>query len=399
MMRKLRALVGPEPTLVHAGWLCVLSGLALSLLGVYAIDLSTRSGASGDAPISGRAIGQLVCIPLGMIAAAIVAIPHYRHIKRLAWPGVIVLIGVLAMLLVPVVPRSIVFEQNGARSWITIGSINIQPSEIAKVAYILAMAEYFRFRANHRTIRGLFAPVVITLVPVGLIALQPDLGTASLFVPTLFAILIAAGARLKHLLTAVVLGLVLGPLAYPALRPHQKERIHGMVLALRGEREGADDINHQRFAAQDVAGSGGVTGASPELSRALIRYSTLPERHTDMIFPVVMNRFGLLGGLGVLALYGVWIVGAGMTAGVSRDPFGRLAAIGCAAMLSTQLLTNVAMALGLFPIIGITLPFMSYGRSSMISVWLMTGVVMCVATRQPLPPYRGSFEFGDEEEG
>jgi len=111
----------------------------------------------------------------------------------------------------------------------------------------------------------------------------------------------------------------------------------------------------------------------------------------------VIARFGFLGGLAVLGLYMMWITGALWTAAVCKDPFGRLVCVGLAAFIGTQVIVNVGMNIGLLPIIGITLPFLSHGGSSMITVWIMTGLIVSIAMRKPVPPFRPSFEYGDEE--
>ena len=253
-----------------------------------------------------------------------------------------------------------------------------------------------RYRTQHRQFLGLLPPALITFVPIALITLQPDLGTATLFVPSLFAMLVAAGAKLRHLTLVVVLAALAAPASYPILMPHQKARIQGLLMAFQGDTQGDDNINYQRNAAQAIAGAGGWTGLPDGKSRALIKYNALPEPHTDMIYAVIVNRFGLLGGLGVLGLYLTWVVGALATAATCRDAFGRLVVVGWTAFLVAQIVINVGMTLGIVPIIGITLPFLAFGGSSMVTVWVMTGLVFSIGMRRPLPPYRDSFEYGDE---
>src|SRR5690606_25301913 len=121
----------------------------------------------------------------------------------------------------------------------------------------------------------------------------------------------------------------------------------------------------------------------------------LPERHNDMVLAVLMTRFGLLGGIVVLALYLLWLAGAALVAVTCREPLGRLLVIGLAGFIAAQVVVNVGMNIGLAPIVGITLPFVSYGGSSLVTVWLMTGLIFNVAMRRPLPPYRPSFEYDE----
>ncbi|MGE3109051.1 MAG: FtsW/RodA/SpoVE family cell cycle protein [Phycisphaerales bacterium] len=394
-----RSLVGGDVTLRHAGWLCVLSALALSMLGIYIIDVGASPRipgievSAGDASLVPK---QVLFLCVGVVAAVAAAVPHCRNVRLLSWPAMVVVIGLLVFLLLPGVPRWLVTPRNGARAWINLGPLDFQPGEVAKIAFVLVLADYFRYRSNHRTLGGLLPPALITLVPVGLITLEPDLGTALLFVPCLFAMLLAAGARLKHLAAIILIGALAGPLAYPLLKQHQQQRIVGLINMVQGNPEGSDDINYQSLTAVRLAGAGGLTGLSDAKSRAVVHFNRLPERHNDMIFAVIVNRFGLAGGVGVLALYGVWMAGALLTAASSKDPFGRLIVVGFAVIIATQMYINIGMNLALLPIIGLTLPFVSYGGSSMLTVWVMTGLVFGVGMRPPARLARPTFEFGDE---
>lgn len=381
--------------LINASWLCVIAGLGLTLIGIYAIDVAQN--VSGSADLAGEAWRQVVFATVGMLAGTVIALPHYRLLSMLAWPAMVVVLGLLVFLLVPFVPDSIVTPRNGTRGWIDLGIVDFQPSELAKIAYVFVVARYLRFRTQHRQLRGLVIPGLLTIPPVALITLQPDLGTASLFIPSLFAILIAAGARLRHLAIIVACAALSAPAAYPLLKPHQKVRIEGLIRQMQGDRASAQDINYQSITAQTLIGAGQFQGVSDPASRALIHYNRLPERHNDMIFSVVVNRFGLVGALVVIGLYMVWIAGALLVAASCREPFGRLLVVGLTGFIAAQMVINIGMNIGLLPIIGITLPFLSYGGSSMLTVWLMTGLIANVAIHRPRPPYRNSFEYADDD--
>ncbi len=378
--------------LANWAWITVLAALGLCLVGVYAIDVSEGAAGAGLAATAWR---QLVFVIVGLIATVVVVLPHYRVVQWFSWAGYLACIALLVYLLVPFAP--LVTPRNGARAWIDFGPADFQPSEVTKVAYVLVVAGYLRFRTGHRQLRGWVVPGIITAVPVGLITLQPDLGTACLYVPALFAVLIAAGARKRHL-TIIVLGAALAaPAASPFLRPHQKARLVGLAMQLKGDRSAADDVNYQSFTAQTLIGAGGLTGASEDDARALIQHNHLPESHNDMIFAVIVTRFGLLGGLGVLALYLLWVVGALLTASGCRDPAGRLICVGLAAFMAAQMVINVGMNVGVLPIIGITLPYVSYGGSSMLTSWIMAGLVLSVGLHRTRPPFRESFEYADDD--
>jgi rod shape determining protein RodA len=385
--------------LVNAAWLTILSSLALTLIGVYSIDIaeSMRSSGGGSMGFAAVALKQVVFLIVGMIACLIVALPHYKIVGMFS--GFLYAIGIalLVFLMIPGVPSWLVTPRNGAKAWINLGVADFQPSEVMKIAFVLLTARYLRFRSQHRKLKGLVVPGLIAAVPVGLITLQPDLGTASLFVPALFAMLIAAGARLRHLTLIVLCAALAAPAAYPMLRPHQKERIVGIVKQFRGDDTGAYDINYQSTRAQTLISAGGITGNPDPAARALVRYNELPEDHNDMVFAVIVNRVGLIGGVLVLVLYGVWIGGALLVAGSCRDPLGRLIAVGVPAFITAQVIINIGMNLGVLPIIGITLPFVSYGGSSLLTCWLMTGLIVNVAIHRPRPPYRSSFEYADDD--
>lgn len=380
-------------------WLVVFASLALSLLGVYAIDVAESVQPHGFGEMGRYAARQLVFMGAGMLGALVILVPRYRLYGYASWVLMAFSVGLLVFLLIPFVPASIVRPRNGARAWIDLGVADFQPSELAKIVYVLVLGWYLRFRKNHRTFIGLIPPAIITFIPVGLIMLQPDLGQATLFIPTLFAVLVAAGAKLKHLSLIVVCACMAAPAAYPLLKPHQKQRIVGLLWQIEGSNTQADlDINMQSVTAQRLVGAGGIDGSGNEHSRMLLKYNALPERHTDMIFAVICSRFGLLGGLLTLGLYGVWILGAVLTAGVCREPFGRLVIVGLTAFLGAQVFINVGMNLGLVPIIGITLPYLSHGGSSMVTVWLMTGLILNIAVRRPRVSLQKSFEFGYEDD-
>lgn len=383
----------PKALLRHPGWICVGSALALVGLGVVAIDLTSGVNAEG---VGGFALRQLMFVPVGLLAGAIAAAPHYRFIGRLTPLLVIAALAMLLLVLTPFVPEWIVKPRNGARRWINLGIVDFQPSEIAKVAYVLMLARYLRFRKNYRTLRGLISPLALTFLPMALIVVEPDLGTALLFLPTFFAMLIAAGAKLKHLALLVLAAVILAPAMYPILKPHQRDRVHAMWNQLRGDRRQADSINYQGFQAITLVGAGGVTGLGPEKSRAIIDFNNLPEDHNDMIFAVISNRFGLVGAGLTVGLYLTWIGGALWCAGACKDPFGRLLVVGLASMIGAQAIINIAMTIGLAPITGMTLPFVSYGGSSLVVAFIMTGLIVNVAMRRPAYLARKSFEFDSE---
>ncbi|MFG0315599.1 MAG: FtsW/RodA/SpoVE family cell cycle protein, partial [Phycisphaerales bacterium] len=370
------------------------ASVALSALGIYAIDLADSLAApTRIGELSPVALKQTVFLAIGLTAGALVALPHFRFIGYIAWPALLAVVGLLVFLLIPFVPEWLVTPRNGTRGWINMGPLDFQPSEVAKIAFVLVVAWDLRHRHTHRKFLGLIRPGLIAFVPVALITLQPDLGTASLFIPSLFAMLLSAGAKLRHLTVIVLIAMMAGPAMYPLLRDHQKTRFIALVKQIQGDRTTAYDINYPSFTAQTLAGAGRVAGNADERARALVHFNRLPEAHNDMGTAVIMNRFGLAGGIGLLALYVVWIAGALLCAGVCKHPFGRLTIVGLSGFIAAQAVVNVGMTVGLLPIIGVTLPFVSYGGSSMLTCWMMTGLIFNIAMRPPAYPVRPSFEY------
>ena len=398
-----QAVARPRITLLHPGWLVLFATLALSLIGVHAIDLASAADPDKFSPIAQR---QAAFLAIGVVAAFIATLAHPRLLAAFAWPAMALVIAALVFLLLPFVPASIVSPRNGARCWINLGFTDFQPSEFGKIAYVMVLSLYLSRRSTYRTLLGLVPPALLAAVPMGLILMQPDLGTALLFVPTLVAMLVAAGARLWHLIAASSLGVIFLALVvgwslfaaqrgeYPLLKKYQVERIQAVLdPADAALDKRTSDRGFQGRQALMVAGSGGASGHDPDRSRVLVKFSGLPERHNDMIFAVVLNRFGFLGSIAVIALYLTWIAGAFLTAAWSKDPFARLVVVGLAAMVGTQMTINIGMNLGVLPITGITLPFVSYGGSSLLAGWLMVGIILSIAMRRPPWLWRESFEF------
>jgi len=381
---------------VNAALCSVVAALLLPLAGVYAIDLGSGVS-SGPGPLGlwPQALKQLVFVGVGVAAAAAVSAPDYRRVRLFVWGIFGLSICLLIVLVLPFVPSAVVRPRNGVRAWIDLGPIDLQPTELVKIAWIMVTADYLRYRREHRTFAGLIRPALITFVPVALIMLQPDLGSVLLFLPTLLAVLVTAGMRLKHLALVIVLGMLAVPASYPVLRPYQKERIVGLYGQLTGDTSRNDGINFQSATAISLTGAGRATGNTDAKARALVHYSALPERHNDMVLAVWACRFGLAGTGALLTAVGVWIAGVLATAGLTRDPFGRLICVGFASMVAAQTLLNAGMVAGVLPIVGVTLPFVSYGGSSMLTVWLMTGLAYSVAARPQALLARPTFEFRD----
>lgn len=380
---------------LNPAWLTLIASLGLCAVGLHSIGLTTGVDGVDQQGLVSR---QFVFVVLGLLVFAGATVVHYKTLGRLTPVFAVITLGLLVVVIAPAVPESLVTPRNGARRWINLGVADFQPSELAKIVYVLAVAWYLRFRKNHRRLLGLAAPAVITFIPMALILVEPDLGTALLFLPCLFAMLVAAGAKLKHLILVTVVAAALAPAMYPLLQPHQKARIQALVNQFKGDTSKNDGINYQGDRATTLIGAGGVAGLGAERARAYVDFNQLPEDHNDMIFAVVGARFGFLGAVGLVGLYGLWLLGAVLTAAWCKDPFGRLLCVGLTAMIATQTLVNLGENVGVLPITGTTLPFVSYGGSSLLIGFLMAGLIANVGLRPPERMSRKSFEFGEDDE-
>ncbi|MEM6750226.1 MAG: FtsW/RodA/SpoVE family cell cycle protein [Planctomycetota bacterium] len=394
---RLRELSRPSP-----GWYTVFAAAMLLAIGVSAIDTVRPSFARAQLYRG---------LPIGLIAFGIALWLHPRQIGVLAWPLYAFSTALLVFLILPFVPESIVPTINSTKAWIDLGVLNFQPSELAKVAFVLAVAWKLRLGETQRTLKGLLIPFALACVPIVLILKEPDLGQALVFIPTLLAMLVAAGAKLRHLAALAAIGLVglamaVGvilldpphereltgqyrvPQAFHVLASHQEKRIAALVWPDQYRQREA----FQQITANAMVGAGGLSGMG-ERAAVIIEQNRLPYPHNDMVYAVIIARWGLLGGLAVLGLYAVLVGSLLMIAARSRDPAPRLACVGFAAMIFTQAFITIGMTLGLLPIIGITLPLVSYGGSSLLMTLGLLGLAVNFASRKPKVLARPSFEF------
>jgi rod shape determining protein RodA len=267
---------------------------------------------------------------------------------------------------------------SGARRWLLIGPLSVQPSEMFKLCFVLMAVWLVTSRwAQPVGKTALIMGAPIALVPAVLIVKQPDLGTALLLFPVLIALFVAAGLRLRTLGGLVLAGVAALPLAWFAMKEYQRERILVFLDPFRDPLGSAYNVIQAKIA----IGSGqllgkGVAGATQS------RLAFLPERHTDFIFAVFAETWGFAGCLVLLTCYALLLLRGFDIAASTREPVGRLVALGVTALVATQVIVNVGMVTGLVPVVGIPLPFMSYGGSSMVVSMMALGLLLSVRMRQ-----------------
>ncbi len=284
-------------------------------------------------------------------------------------------------------------ERNNARCWISLGFMELQPSELMKIAFILCLARYLRYRGDQQTWLGLINPFLITFVPLILILKQPDLGTAMMFFPILFACLFVAGSRVKHLSVIILLGILMLPLVYFNLKVYQQQRIDVFLKQDHLTQEEIRKHGYHLHQSKIAIGSGGLWGQGFQQGTQN-RLNLLPERHTDFIFAVIGEEFGFLGCAIVLLLYFLLFFACLNVADQTKEPFGRVVVVGVVTLLFTQVFVNTGMTIGLMPITGITLPFLSYGGSSLVTSMLAIGLILNVSVYRVHVLGKDSFLLG-----
>lgn len=365
MIKRLRDILFKVLT-THAAWPILICIALLCTASIFALELSSPD----------RADRQKLFVLAGAAVLLLALLPNFLVIGRAAY----VLYALSILLLFAVLFAPVVAYTH--RWFVLPGNFQFQPSELAKITFVLAMASYLRYRRNIRQITGLLGPFLIMLVPFVSILIEPDLGTAMLFPLVLYAMLIAAGARLRHLLIVTLVAIITLPGVYPLLQTYQQKRIQSIVLRITGRQDSTrlKGEDYQQYMSEIAIGAGGLTG-SDEAVR-LIQQNVLPEAHTDFIFAIVGARWGLLGCALVIAMYLAFLASGIEIAATSRDPFGRLIVVGLSSLILFQAMINIAMTIGLGPVVGIALPFLSYGGSSLLTSMLAAGLLLNVSVRR-----------------
>lgn len=341
-------------------------GLIVLLGAVASIGFAMLYSAAGGDP-QPWAVRQMVRFAAGIGIMITVAMVDTRIWMRYAY----VVYGVGVLMLVWVDVAGVVGM--GAQRWINLGPLSLQPSEIMKVAMVLVLARYFH-GLNHEQIgrpQYLVWPLVLVAIPCGLVMVQPDLGTATMLALTSAALFFLAGVRIWKFLLVGAAGLAAMPVLWHFLREYQKQRI---LTFLNPENDPLGSGYHI-LQSKIALGSGGVFGRG-FLEGSQSHLNFLPEKQTDFIFTMLAEEFGLVGGLTLLSLY-ILIIAYGYAIALrSRSQFGRLLALGLVTMFSLYVFINVGMVMGLLPVVGVPLPLVSYGGTSMLSLLFAFGLIM-----------------------
>jgi rod shape determining protein RodA len=349
--------------LLHVHWffvllVCLMAGIGIAML---------YSAANGSfQPWASR---HAVRFAIGLAVMLSVALVDVRVWLRLAYP----FYGLSLVLLILV--ELMGFIGMGAQRWIDLGYFNLQPSELMKIALVLALARYFHGLGMENIGRPtrLLAPLAMIGLPVALVLRQPDLGTGLMLVMAGGAIFFAAGVRLWKFGVVLALALASLPVGWQFLHTYQKQRI---MTFLNPE---ADPLGagYHIIQSKIALGSGGLSGKGFMLgTQGHLRF--LPEMQTDFIFTMLAEEFGLIGGLGLIGLYGLLLVYGIAISMRSYSHFGRLVGIGVTVTFFLYVFINIAMVMGLIPVVGVPLPLISYGGTAMITLLIGFGLLMGV---------------------
>ena len=360
----------------HLDPVLLLMTLGLSAYGALMIFSSTASkqeAIGGDPSLFMKR--QIIYIVAGAIALLLVSFFDYRHVRALA--PVIYGLTFLALVLV-LTPLGDV--QNSARSWFNLGLFQIQPSEFAKLSLIVSMGAWLAERKGDVRWMDLGACLAMAAVLSGLIFVEPDLGGTMVMVGIFFVMLLVGGAKLRHFVALGLIGTlaVIGALRMDLVEPYQMERITAFLDANPDVRSEGYNLTQAKIA----IASGGLRGKGVGSENTQTDLDFVPEQHTDFIFTAVGEQLGFIGGATLLGLFAILIWRALRIAALSRDVFGTLAAAGIAGMWGIQLFVNVGMTMGIMPITGLPLPFVSFGGSGLLMNFMAVGLLLNIHMRR-----------------
>ncbi|MBU3912149.1 MAG: rod shape-determining protein RodA [Candidatus Omnitrophica bacterium] len=343
-------------------WLLAASALAIFILGLLFLFSSTYPH-NVD-----YVLRQVMWFLVGSLGFILMVNINYRKIVGIGSIFYFLIIFLLAAVLI------FGSRRLGAQRWLAIGSLNIQPSEFAKLFITIALIQYMANHKNYRSFRNIVVSFLMIGVPFVLIMKEPDLGTALMLVPVLFVLLYVWGVPFRYLFSMALCGVLFSPLAWFLLKDYQKDRLLVFV------NPGVDPLGagYTIIQSRIAIGSGGLFGRG-WLSGTQNQLNFLAERHTDFIFSVAGEEWGFFGCLLLIGLYYLLIRRVIIIAGKTDDPCGRLLATGLGVMIGIQVIVNVSMTMGFMPVVGLPLPLVSYGGSSLLVTMVALGLLESIA--------------------
>ncbi len=372
------------PAWHHVDVLLIAAAAAITAIGVLMVYSTTRIplGVAGENPES-QMKKQLVFALVG--AAAFVATVFFDYKRYLSWAPVLYVGSLLLLLATIAVGRSTL----GATSWIQVGSIQVEPSEIVKVSLILSLAALLASRRGDVSGRALVVVLALSVLPFALIYKQDALGSAMVLAVVMIGMLLMGGTKGRHMIALALLAAIAigGILQLGVLKQYQKDRLLTFLVAPSGVGTSSTsaspyaNIEYQLGESKAAIADGGL-GGKGLFKGTETNLSYVPNQSTDFIFTAVAEQFGFAGSALLLALFVLMIWRSWRAAVLSRDLAGTLICVGVLSMLTFQVFENIGMTMGIMPVAGITLPFMSAGGSSMVIDWIAIGLVVNVSMRR-----------------
>lgn len=322
------------------------------------------------------AINQLIRFGMGFVVMIVLALTDIKLLLRYAY--VFYFLTLILLVVVEIAGHT----GMGATRWINLGFIKLQPSEFMKIAMVLVLARYFHTSSlqSIESVRGIIPPLLMAVFPAFLIVLQPDLGTALMLIFTTAAVFFVVGVQIWKFVVVFIGGVITIPFAWHFLHDYQQNRV---LTFLNPERDPLG-AGYHIIQSKIALGSGGVFGKG-FLKGSQSHLNFLPEKHTDFIFTMLSEEFGMVGAVLVVVLNMLILAYSYSFALKSTSYFGKLLAIGLATNYFMYVFINIAMVLGLLPVVGIPLPLISYGGTVMLSIMASFGIILCVHINRNVP--------------
>ena len=354
----------------HFDWTLVGFALIIASVGILNLYSTTCNGEASGTPLYLKQISWLL---IGLAVMVTIAFIEYRFYSDFAY-----IIYVIAFFLLLVV-MGYGMITSGAQRWIRIGSLSFQPSEFVKISLIMALAKFFHRPPNREgyTLRNLALPFLFVFLPMVLILKQPDLGTAIILLLIFVSVLLFVRVRWSSLLTIGVAGGAVIPLLWRFLKEYQKRRI---VTFFNPDLDPLG-AGYHLIQSKIAVGSGGIIGKG-FMKGTQCKLGFLPEQQTDFIFSALGEEWGLMGSLLLVGLYVALILWGLRIAVEAKDRFGAILSFGVVAMFFWHVFINIGMVVGMMPVVGIPLPFLSYGGSFLISTLIGIGLLLNVSMRR-----------------
>ncbi|MGL4911380.1 MAG: rod shape-determining protein RodA [Romboutsia sp.] len=352
-------------------WKLIITVLAIFVFGLVVLSSATHVQMTGE---YGQIYKQGLAFGLGIVMIIGILLLDYNFLGKYYKALYIFSLLALAVILIP----GIGAERGGARSWLNLGPLDFQTSELVKLTFILSYAKIVEAKKGKlNTIKEIIPVVVYALPFIGLLFAQPDLGTAIVFSCIIAGMLFTAGLDIKLIKKGIVLVLVCLPVMYLLMAPHQKDRIEAFLNPEDPTLKG----NYQVMQSMIAIGSGGI-GGKGLYNGTQNQEGFLPVQESDFIFAVIGEELGAMGMAVVIGLYALFLTRMISIAKEAKDFYGTLIVVGVMSMFAYQIIQNIGMTVALIPVTGVTLPFISYGGSSLLTSLANLGLVLNVCMRR-----------------